>query len=270
MAKTKLQKTEKEPFKWETWTNLSIQIILVLITIFSFRETQKSTKTAQDALDLQRIQAIESQKKDSLNSIQDSIRNEKFIASSEQQIEALKQQALALERGVKNTEILQRPLLDIVNFGFHFSTDSNLIFYYQIKNDGIKPAILDTVILYTFEANFSNSNKKIDYPNIILANDKHSQVNQPIIISGKKYSTVNEDFILSINSFYCYFVLYYTDPYSKKRYDSHQSPIFYKWIKKPKNDHYIMKKDNEKYYVFELCSKEEEQKIMAALKKREK
>jgi hypothetical protein len=277
MAKTKLPKTEKEPFKWETWTNLGIQIVLVLITVFSFCETQKSTKSAQvstkaaqDALALQQKQYEDAKTQESQRSLEDFEKRKKDIELIEQQILALKDQAEAIKEGVKNTEILQRPLLDVANLGFHFIADNELMFYYQIKNDGIKPASLDSAILYTFEVDFTKGKKVADYSNDILANDKYSQINQPMIIDGNKHSTITEEFVLSINSFYCYFILYYTDSFSKKKYDSHPNPIFFKWVKQAKKDHYIMNKDNDKYYTLVSCSKEEKRQIMTAVKKMRK
>jgi len=65
---------------------------------------------------------------------------------TQQQIDALKEQVVALNRGVKNTEISQRPIIGVIQFGFHKIDDKgNLMLQYKVVNDGIRPLVLKEV-----------------------------------------------------------------------------------------------------------------------------
>ena len=161
MKGSKKSSNDQELIKWDQWTNLAIQIALVLITVFSFCETQKSTKSAQastkvaqDALALQQKQYEDSKEQEKSKSIEDAEIRKSDVEMTNQQIEALKEQVKAIKTGVKNTEVTQSPQLDIVNFGFHFVENNKLVWYYEVKNYGVRPAKLKKITMEIFDKNY--------------------------------------------------------------------------------------------------------------------
>ncbi|MBP6809889.1 MAG: hypothetical protein KA138_00100 [Saprospiraceae bacterium] len=264
--KTTISKSEKEPFKWETWTNLGIQIILVLITVFSFYETQKSTKAAQESVALQRQQYEDAQKQESQKSLEDSEKRKKDIELIEQQIAALKEQASAIKEGTKNTEISQRPFVDIVQFGYHSADDNNqYVLKYKISNNGIRPLVLKKVKLYVLGEQFN-------FIKLIQTTHNHRLVRDMVVDQrlqsskgNEMVSLVSKEEILAYSNVYYFFMIYYYDPFLKKYFNTNNTPITFKWVNRQETDLFLSINGNVKYLGFESCSDIEESKIVKTI-----
>lgn len=263
MRKTKITEDQRS-FKWDVWTNLIIQTSLVLITVCTFFVSQKSTKIAQDALALQRTQLVESHKQDSIKSIQDSTKNERFIQLAEQQILALKNQAKATEKGVRNNIVSQSPYLDITMLGYHFVDEdkTNVMPRYLVVNNGVRPAILKKVTEYLLNEKFKILERPIvERLNYRLTQDKPFLKSQPIFLDDQQYFTFDVNKIARLPNVFRCILLEYTDPFLSKNILIKDKPVFYKWVRMDPKDYII----HEKYIPLVNCSDEEESAIMKSI-----
>ncbi len=153
MAKAKLSKNGEEPWSISD----KINSILAGLTLIALVITGISTCISKNGLDLQQRQYIDFQKKDSLSAISDSIKNEKYMELTQQQIDALKEQVVALNRGVRNTEVSQRPFLNIARLGFQIANKNepdSVILLYKVNNYGYRPSMLKTTKVFIINKDF--------------------------------------------------------------------------------------------------------------------
>lgn len=254
---TKLSKTEKEPWSRSDKINSALAILTFVALVI----TGISTCISKNGLELQQKQYTDFQKKDSLNAISDSIKDEQYMELTQQQINALKEQVEALNRGVKSTEISQSPIIGIVQLGFHKIDDKgNLILQYKVVNDGIRPLVLKEVKLFLFDNKFKFADSLRFPSNTTLIKDK--AVRQKFSIKGedgKFMSSINiKDLGKFPASYYCFSVKYF-DPFLKKNLSTSSNPSIFKWVNR---EFMVFNREGLiEYLDFEICSDIEESKI---------
>jgi hypothetical protein len=263
MRPTKIRKTKSEPW------NISDKInsILAFLTFVAVVGTLWSTKIARDALDLQRTQAVISEKKDSLNSIQDSIKNDKFIKLAEQQILALKEQTGAVDRGVRNTEIAERPYFVVKDFGFHkLGKEDKYQWSLKIQNYGERPAFTKETKIYFLNDKFQLTGQTsveittLTYKDFVVIHEISP------ILNGKQMNSITKKEILSVEGHYIAFGISYYDPLLKKNIALHDRIQSFKWIKKDELDLFYRKVGDDLYLYYDSCSDFEDSKILEAIK----
>lgn len=194
---TKLLKSNKEPWSRSDKINSTLAVLTFVALVI----TGISTCISKNGLELQQKQYVDFQKKDSLNAISDSIKNERYMELTHQQIEALKEQVDALNRGVSNTEVSQRPLLGIDLIGFYLKeVDGTIEAKYQVKNFGVRPVTLSKIYIYTFDSKFDLVDKDTTSPNTQVTSTRFVQRNLKLpAIDGKAIDRVT---LLKVNTFY--------------------------------------------------------------------
>ncbi len=269
---------------WQHWISKAIQVIPILVAFYaliqtsgSIEESKRSADAAQDALTLSQKQYYESKERDSIQGIQDSIKTVRSIVLTEKQILALKEQAAALEKGIKNTEISQKPYLDILNLGFHFADkefkkeynySDSLVLGYKVINYGVRPAILKEVILYEFDKNYNPVLSEITKLNTLISSTKvfHQTLLVPHDKGGRRKIGLQE--ITMLNDIYLCFVFKYKDEFTGKEIDTKNAPIIYKWVNREQNANWFVNIEGSDVFLsFDICSDKEELAIKEALKK---
>ena len=241
------------------WTSILTTIATFLAVFIAFR-----------ALMLQERQANEYREQDRIRSIQDSIKNERFIELSQQQIEALKQQTEVSKENVRQENAYQKPNLSIELFGFHV-IDKNgggpLVF--RIKNDGFRPAILKKVTRLIFNSNFKYEEGESIQTNTLLVKDnvfEGSNVNYNEKTGSYFWS---KEEISKFKTHFICFLLEYEDTINKKPSIEKSAPIFFKWEHNPGDKLFPMQSGETVYYNFISCSILEAENIKKAMKKPE-
>lgn len=246
---TKLSKSNKDPWSRSDKINSALAILTFVALVI----TGISTCISKNGLELQQKQYVDFQKKDSLNAISDSIKDERYMELTHQQIEALESQVDALNRGVRNTEVSQRPLLGIDLIGFYLKeTDESIEAKYQVKNFGIRPVTLNKVYIYTFDSKFDLVDKDTTSPNTQVTGTRFIQRNLKLpAIDGK---TIDRTTLPKVNTFYICILFEYFD--GEKLCSNFKHPIMYRWIKKER--YQIMSFEDQKVYLFNLCTSKEQ------------
>ncbi|MBK6698410.1 MAG: hypothetical protein IPG55_00630 [Saprospiraceae bacterium] len=253
--------TKNEPIKWDTWINTLIQGGILLITFFAFDNSRLMNQATLKTI-------AESNVRDSINSLLDSIRNERFLKLSGQQITALNQQVIVQERGVQNTERTQRPYLDVMQFGFHkIKNKDSLLLLYKIINYGTRPAILEKIDFYIFNRNFELTDSRTFEANSFLLNDKALQNILDLKLNGQNRMYFSLDEILHIDTSYCSFVISYIDPFLSSKQIIKNDPLCFSWIKRPKGLMTSNVTGNDEYFSFDLCQSDKKSKILNNLNK---
>ncbi|MBK8242617.1 MAG: hypothetical protein IPK88_04260 [Saprospiraceae bacterium] len=267
-VKKEIPKQDKSPFKWDTL----IQGGILLITFFAFDNSRLMNQATLKTI-------AESEVRDSLNSIRDSIRNARFLELSGQQIVALNQQAHALERSVRNTEMSEAPILDILNLGFHIdklqdpgydhflNEEDSLVLKYKVINRGIRPAVLRQVLSYSFDKNFKLVSKDTFNTTIRLVKD--NVLNRTHLTPrGTIHIGLNE--VMNTDDAYLCFIFKFTDQSLGVNIDTKHDPVIFKWVKKPSQNLFYQQEGLEKFFAFNVCTDEEKLKILSILGKLKK
>jgi len=256
--KTTISKTEKEPWS----VSDKINSVLAFLTLIAVIGTIWSTSIANDALALQRAQTVKSEKQDSLDGIQDSSRNARFMELTQRQIDALQEQVVALNRGVRNTEVSQRPVLDISTFGIYYNEKQvEMEGKYVVMNFGVNPAILNTVYIYTFDSKFNLVGKDTSWANTKLIGNKVFQANLALpLLYGEPMDRANFNLV---KQFFVCFILKFTNEVSKIPVTS--NPLMYRWLQKDK--YQTLKSDEQNVLFFNLCSYNEQHILQDKLKR---
>jgi len=261
--KTTISKTEKEPWS----VSDKINSVLAFLTLIAVIGTIWSTSIANDALAMQREQTVKSEKQDNLNTISDSIKNERYMELTQQQIDALKEQVVALNRGIKNTEISQQPYFVILDFGFHLiDNDDKYLWSLKIRNYGDRPAFVKRTKLYAFDGNFKLTFKDtvtittLAYKDFVVSHEIKPK------LKGIEFNTLSKKDILTIDDHYIGIVISYYDPLLKRTFISDGDITAFKWKKKGESQLFKRKSGEDVYFHYDLCSDVEVSKIRTAIK----
>jgi len=267
-----IPKQDKSPFKWDTLINTLIQGGILLITFFAFDNSRLMNQATLKTI-------AESEVRDSVNSIRDSIRNARFLELSGQQIVALNQQAHTLERSVRNTEMSEAPILDILNLGFHIdklqdpgydhflNEEDSLVLKYKVINRGIRPALLRQVLSYSFDKNFKLVSK--DTFNTTLRLVKDNVLNRTHLTPrGTIHRGLDE--VMNTDDAYLCFIFKFTDQSLGVNIDTKRDPVIFKWVKKPSQNLFYQQEGLEKFFAFDVCTDKEKLKILSVFGKLKK
>lgn len=265
IEKAKNRNPESIKSEWLKPDNI-ISFLSLLVAAWALYYSSQSNDATIKALELQSRQAVETSKKDSLNNIQDSIKNERFFELSQQQVDALKQQVQALQSATRMDEQSKRPILDVMKFGFHILDEKSGIsaLKFKVINRG-RRAQLTGIGIAIFNEDFKCTIQHFEKTNTVLVDDKTHETHLILPINGKEKSYWSlEDLLKFPTTYFCISTRYQDSFEQQPQQDNYL--YFLKWTSGESTE--TISIDNGlKYYGFDNCSTREESLMKKALKK---
>ena len=265
MTRVKKTKSKVSLSDWIGIGGLIVNIVLIGFTFFALKEARKSTTIAYDALALQQKQTMDAVKKESDQNRQDSIKNGKSVELVERQIYALNQQVKALNRGVRNNEVSQKPQIEVQMLGFvinNLNEPDSVVLSYRLTNYGIRPAILKKSTFWVLDNRFKIVGKHSNEVRTLFVGDKGFA--QTIRFTFDLNDLKQDCLICNINDilkigdlFFCITIDYY-DPFLSEEMIIHDDPLFYKWKKRKRSELLQYSSGTSCYYSSDLCSTKSE------------
>lgn len=221
-------------------------------------DSKRSADIAQRALELQKQQFEDYLEERKGNRLEDEIKRKVDTALVNNQILALKEQANALKKGVRNTEISQRPYLGVKDFGFHIPNlkyPDSVDLEYSLSNFGVRPALLFRANVVLIDNQFRIISYHPTYGNKSIITDGGFAQRFSIRFNGHRECTICDiKDILKAGDIYFYFMFEYYDPfYSENRIVQSQSLIF-KWKKNTRDNLTLSGSNDYIYYPADICT----------------
>lgn len=259
--------------------NLSniINAILAIITLLALFSAWDANKLNSEAFKHQITKDSLQSLTDSIESFQDKIRFKNDTARfkrdsintvksnllTQNQINALKSQVIAMSRSADNTDAISRPYLDVDKVGFNKSKyEQGFNFTYRIINNGGRPAYLKSGRAVGLNEKFINTFEVPITSMGVVHKEKTITINSALIINGPPKSIFSTEEIIDLPTTYLYIELYYEDPLNRKVQNNKKHPFILKWNRMGDSELNQSLLSNEDFIGFEYCSEYENEKVI--------